>query len=59
MTRLAWIDLPYACFGLVIGARGVVVDAPPIARWTMGRHWAEVANYFTAKKGMRRWEWVT
>jgi len=43
--RWIWISLPYATFGIAV-AGGVVVDAPPIAWWTLGRDEREVAAYF-------------
>ena len=42
------IDLPYACFGLVV-CNGQVTGAPPIARWTVGRSIKDVVAYYTRK----------
>lgn len=44
-TRWVWVSLPYATF-TVATRDGRVVDAPPIARWTIGRPERDVADYF-------------
>lgn len=49
--RWIWISLPYATFGIAV-ADGVVVDAPPIAKWALGRDEREVAAYFR-RRGAR------
>lgn len=43
--RWIWVSLPYATFGIAV-ADGVVVGAPPIAKWVLGRDEREVAGYF-------------
>ena len=40
-----WVSLSYATFGLAVQA-GQVVDAAPIARWTIGKTEVEVADYY-------------
>lgn len=45
---MLWISLPYATFGLVL-ERGKVVQAPPIARWTIGKTMSTVVNYYRKK----------
>ncbi len=42
------VDLPYACFGLII-ERGIVVEAAPIAGWATGKPAREVLEYFKRK----------
>lgn len=42
------ISLPYATFGLIV-RDGVVVDAPPIARWTIGKPEVTVVAYYRRK----------
>jgi hypothetical protein len=47
MTSDRWlaIRLPYATFAL--GVRGGrVAEAPPIARWTIGKDWEYVAHFY-------------
>lgn len=46
-----WGSLSYATFGLLV-ADGKVVDAAPIARWTVGKPERQVADYFR-RKGVR------
>ena len=43
-----WVSLDYATFGLQT-TDGIVTDAPPIARWTMGKSESTVLNYFRRK----------
>ena len=50
MRELWGVDLPYACFGLLV-ERGVVVQAAPIARWSEGRPIEAVARYYRGKRG--------
>jgi len=49
--RWIWISLPHATFGIAV-AHGRVVDAAPIARWTIGRDEREIADYFR-RRGAR------
>jgi hypothetical protein len=44
-TEWVWISLSHATFGLGI-CNGVVVEAPPLAFWTLGLSESEVADYF-------------
>lgn len=43
--RWIWVSLPYATFGIAV-ADGVVVEAPPIAKWAVGRDERGVAGYY-------------
>lgn len=43
--KWVWVSLDYATFGLRVDG-GYVVEAPPIARWTVGLPEARVAAYF-------------
>lgn len=46
------IDLPYACFGVMVDNKtGRVVDAPPIARWMVGQFYTEVRLWVELKGG--------
>jgi hypothetical protein len=47
---LIHVSLDYATFGLLIDDDGLIVDAPPIAAWTLGRDQNFVARYY-AKRG--------
>lgn len=40
-----WVSLPWATFGLATRG-GKVVDAAPIARWTIGKSERYVADYY-------------
>lgn len=48
MDELTWISLSYATFGLV-SRDGQVTQAPPIARWTIGKPVKEVTDYYRRK----------
>jgi hypothetical protein len=39
------VSLPWATFGLLV-EDGVVVHAPPIARWAVGKDERTVADYY-------------
>lgn len=43
--RWVWVSLPWATFGIAV-RDGRVVDAAPIARWSIGRDEGQVAGYF-------------
>lgn len=46
--RWVWVSLPYATFAIVVSG-GVVVDAAPIARKSIGRPGHEVTAYYRAR----------
>jgi len=48
VTRLIWVSLPYATFG-IITREGMVTGAAPIARWTIGKDERYVADYYRRK----------
>lgn len=48
---LYFIDLPYACFGLVT-ENNLIVRAAPIAKWAKGKNINEVLNFYK-KKGAK------
>ncbi|MDH2424768.1 hypothetical protein [Sphaerisporangium sp. TRM90804] len=43
--RWVWVSLPWATFAVVV-ADGLVVDAAPIARWSIGRRERDVADHY-------------
>ena len=43
------MSLPHATYGLLVDERGVVRDAPPIARWMIGKDPAEVRRWLDRK----------
>lgn len=47
-----WIrmELPYACFAIVI-ENGVCVEAPPIAKWMMGRKYENICAWVNIRNG--------
>ncbi len=49
MERLFWIDIKYACFG-IISRDGLIVDAPPIARWMVYKRLTDVKPYLLGKQ---------
>ncbi len=48
--RLWRVDVPWACFGL-LSTDLVVVEAAPIAAWTIGKTIEQVGRYFIRKGG--------
>lgn len=45
VTRWIWVSLPHATFGLIT-RDGRIIDAAPIARWTIGRDEREIADHY-------------
>lgn len=45
------VDVPWACFGLVVRA-GRVVEVAPIASWAIGKTLVHVAHYFVRRGGV-------
>ena len=43
------VDLSYATYGIIVSA-DVVVDAPPIARWLVGKPWPEVQHWLVKRR---------
>ena len=48
MTHWVWVSLPYATFALA-AKDGRITDAPPIARWAIGKPEREVASHYRRK----------
>ncbi|MFI7468174.1 hypothetical protein [Nonomuraea sp. NPDC049646] len=48
LTSWVWVSLPWATFAIVTRG-GLVVDAAPIARWTVGKPERQVADHFRRK----------
>lgn len=44
-SNLTWINLPYATFGVCV-RKGIVTDAPPIARGWLGKQESKLLNYY-------------
>jgi hypothetical protein len=49
------VELPWACFGLVVDDHGRVTVAAPIARWAEGRRGQEVAAAYRRRGGQVTW----
>ena len=47
---LIQIDLPYACFGIVV-RHGKVIDAAPIGNWMVGKLWKDIKPWIAKKNG--------
>lgn len=45
------VSLPRATFGLLVDSSKHVIDAPPIARYTIGWHASRAKNYFRDRPG--------
>jgi len=55
--RLFHVVLTYAAFGMV-EKNGIVVDAAPIARWTLGRRISFVRDYWRERGELITWTLV-
>jgi hypothetical protein len=54
ITHLVRIDMPYACFGMVV-VNGVVTEAAPIARWSIGRRGRDSVRYWKKRGAKVQW----
>lgn len=50
MSELAIVEMKGAYFGVVVSRKGVVVRAPPIARWMVGER-VERCRVWVRRKG--------
>ena len=51
MEHLYYVDVSYACFGIVTDTTGQITKTAPIAKWTIGKYISYVKHYFETKKG--------
>jgi hypothetical protein len=51
MERLFWIDLHYACVGIV-SVNDTVTIAPPIVKWMVGKKLSEIKPWLLQKKAV-------
>ncbi|MGD8707066.1 MAG: hypothetical protein PVI88_00095 [Nitrosopumilaceae archaeon] len=50
--KLYRIELYYAVFGIVVNVKdNIIVDAPPIARWMVGKPLAKIKVWVDKKNG--------
>ena len=49
MERFFWIDLHYACFG-IISTAGIVTETAPIAAWMKGKTLQEIKPFLLRKR---------
>jgi hypothetical protein len=53
MERLFWIDLHYACVGIV-SKDGVVITTAPLVSWMKGKTLQEIKPWLLKKKAIVR-----
>lgn len=49
-ATLLTVTMPYACYGILV-KNDTVVEAPPIARWMIGRRMSWVSQWVNKKGG--------
>jgi hypothetical protein len=54
-VSLVYVRLSYASFGLVVFDKKVI-DAPPIAKWTIGRDLTDVIKFYKNKGAEIIWQ---
>lgn len=54
---LYYISLPHATFGLVV-EKGIVIEAPPIAKWTLDKQIEVVEKYYLKKGAVVKWSYL-
>lgn len=47
--RAFWVDVGYACFGIVADGSGVVREAAPIAAWMLGKTLQDIKPFLLRK----------
>ena len=50
MNIMRIVDLPYAYYGIIVNG-STIVNAPPIARWMIGKNISEIEKWVTKKGG--------
>ena len=53
MTKLIWVSLPYATYGIEVD-NGIVTDAAPIAKWMVGKDTQFVKSWIAKKGGITK-----
>lgn len=48
------ITAPHFVAGLVLSSNGHVIEAAPILKWTVGKHYGELRAYFAEKRWVAR-----
>ena len=46
------VDIGYSCFSIEV-EEDIVKHTPGIAKWTIGKNWEEVKNYYITKKNAK------
>ena len=46
------IDIGYSCFSIEV-EDNIITYAPGIAKWTLGKTWDEIKDYYTKKKNAK------
>lgn len=46
------VDIGYSCFSIEV-ERDLVIHAPGIAKWTIGKQWEEVKKHYITKKNAK------
>jgi len=52
-----WVSTRFATFLVVVDAEGTITDAPPIVRWAIGKHAADVVWWAYRKDHDPRFVW--
>jgi hypothetical protein len=55
---LVRVELPWACFGFEVTDDGWVIQAAPVAAWTVGRRGRQVVTYYRQRGGRVSWQQV-
>jgi hypothetical protein len=55
---LVRVELPWACFGLEVSDDGWIIQAAPIAGWTVGKRGRQVVAHYRSRGGRVSWQQV-
>jgi hypothetical protein len=56
MKYLIWLNVKYACGGIVCNDNGTVVESCPIYRRFIGRHFRQIEKELKIKKLLIEWK---
>jgi len=51
MEKLYWIDVNYACYGVIV-ENGIIIETSPIAKWATGKPFEEFKQFVKRKNGI-------
>jgi hypothetical protein len=57
-NKLIFIDATYFCAGILIDSKGIVTEAAPILRWSIGKSYKKILEFLSNKGALRNYREV-